>query len=88
MACSGVATGDVDNDGLIDVFFGSNFGLDVLYKNMGDFIFQDVSAAASVTGNDGFTTGVTMFDVNIDGHKDLIGVAAIYDSEVETIRHD
>ena len=67
----GVAAGDVNNDGLADLYLTSNLGQDRLYLNKGDFRFEDVSARAGVGAQEGWTTGVTMADVNGDGWLDL-----------------
>jgi hypothetical protein len=67
----GVAAGDVDGDGLPDLYFTSNLGLNRLYRNRGDYRFEDITARAGVAGSPGWTTGVTMADVNGDGHLDL-----------------
>ena len=68
----GVAAGDVNNDGLPDLFFTSNLGKSHLYLNKGHFHFQDVTNEAGVGGSPGaWTTGVTMADVNGDGLPDI-----------------
>ena len=74
----GVAVGDIDNDGLPDLYFTSNLGRDRLYLNKGDFEFEDISEQAGVTGPDGWTSGVTMADVNADGHVDIYVSAVSY----------
>jgi hypothetical protein len=67
----GVAAGDINNDGLPDLYFTSNLGSDRLYLNKGNYRFEDVTERAGVGGPDGWTTGVTMADVNGDGYRDL-----------------
>ena len=67
----GVAVGDVDNDGLPDLYFTSNLEPNRLYLNKGDYRFEDISERAGVAGSGGWTTGVTMADVNGDGHIDI-----------------
>jgi enediyne biosynthesis protein E4 len=67
----GVAAGDVDGDGLADLYFTSNVGSDRLYRNLGDFRFEDVTQAAGLGTTTGWKSGVTMADVNGDGHLDI-----------------
>ncbi len=68
---AGVAVGDVDQDGLDDVYFVSNFGPNRLYKNKGNLEFEDITRSARVQDFSGFSTGVTMLDVNSDGWLDI-----------------
>lgn len=67
----GVAAGDVDGDGLPDLYFTSNVGPNRLYRNLGNYRFEDVTDRAGVADPDGWKTGVTMADVDGDGRLDL-----------------
>ncbi len=67
----GVAIGDIDNDGLPDVYFSATLGQDRLFHNLGRFRFEDITAAAGIGEPGGLKTGVTMADVNGDGWLDI-----------------
>lgn len=67
----GVAVGDINNDGLDDIYFTANMRPNVLYLNMGNFKFKDITDQAGVSCIDGWKTGVTMADVNGDGLVDI-----------------
>ena len=67
----GVAMGDVNNDGLIDIYFSANQKPNELYLNQGDFTFLNVTEQAGVGGEKAWATGVTMVDINADGWLDI-----------------
>lgn len=67
----GVAIGDINNDGLVDIYFTSNLKKNVLYLNQGGLKFKDITFAAGVAGTRAWSTGVSMADVNADGYLDI-----------------
>nr|WP_293834246.1 VCBS repeat-containing protein [uncultured Arsenicibacter sp.] len=68
----GVAVGDLNNDGLDDIYFSGNMVPNQLYLNKGQMKFADITGAAGVAGREGpWRTGVSMADVNADGRLDL-----------------
>lgn len=67
----GVGIGDFDNDGLPDIYFTGNLVENRLYRNLGNFRFEDVTERAGVACPDSWSTGVSIADVNADGLADI-----------------
>ena len=68
---SGVGAGDFNNDGLIDLFFGSNQSTNKLYLNKGQMHFNNVTKEAAIPDDGGWTTGISVVDINNDGLMDI-----------------
>jgi len=68
---AGVCVGDINNDGLPDIYFSSTLGSNKLYLNLGNFQFKDITESAGVNAGPGIKTGVSMVDINNDGLLDI-----------------
>lgn len=67
----GVGIGDLDNDGLLDLVFAGNQVDNSVYRNLGSFTFEDVTELSGLASPGGWTTGVSIADVNGDGWLDI-----------------
>lgn len=68
---AGLGAGDFNNDGKIDLFFASNQGENQLYLNQGNMQFQDATQLAQIPQDGGWSTGVSVVDINNDGLLDI-----------------
>ena len=68
---AGVAVGDINNDGLEDLYFSSNQETNKLYVNKGNLEFKDITLSSHTKDDTGWTTGVSMIDINNDGWLDI-----------------
>ncbi len=68
---AGIGAGDFNNDGKIDLFFASNQGKDKLFLNEGNMHFKEVTDEAHIPNDGGWSTGVSVIDINNDGLLDL-----------------
>ena len=68
---AGVGAGDFNNDGLVDLFFASNQSQNKIYLNEGNLQFRDVTTESKIPDDGGWSTGVSVADVNDDGMLDI-----------------
>lgn len=80
---AGVGIGDINNDGLQDIYFAGNLVGDRLYLNKGNMQFEDITEKAGIKDNGGWSSGVLFGDVNGDGYQDIYVTRELYDDHPE-----
>ena len=78
---AGVGIGDFNQDGLPDVVFAGNQVADKIYLNQGDLTFKDISGECGFSDNGGWSTGVIVADVNLDGREDIYLTRELFDDK-------
>ena len=78
---AGVGIGDINNDGLPDIYFCGNQVRDRLYLNLGNLQFKDITDSAGILNKGGWSTGVNFVDINGDGYKDIFVCKSLYDDK-------
>lgn len=75
---AGVGVGDLNNDGLSDLFFAGNMAKDQVYINKGDLKFENITAKSGIKQDDSWSTGVSFVDINNDGWLDVYVCKFLY----------
>ena len=75
----GVAVGDLNNDGLDDIFLCGNQVNDQLYLNKGDLQFENITTSSNITQDNNWSMGATIVDVDGNGHKDIYVCRFLWD---------
>ena len=85
---AGVGVGDFNRDGRPDIYFAGNLVADRLYYNQGDFKFEDVTKQAGIADRGGWSSGVTVADINNDGWEDIYVSKELYDDRPELRKNE
>ncbi len=85
---AGVGIGDINNDGLQDIYFAGNQVGDKLYLNKGNLVFEDITEKAGILDNGGWSSGIIIGDINQDGFQDIYVTRELYDYKEDLRRNN
>ena len=84
----GMGIGDINNDGLPDIYFAGNQVGDKLYLNQGNLKFKDITESSGILNKGGWSSGVNIIDINGDGYKDIYVGKSLYDDSPDLRKNE